>query len=205
MRMNLAVAALLAAMNLFAFTKEEALNDPYVQRFEQETFYELAPHLEKALNNMHWNRANEMLYHESVTKKYGNKDLVTIDVQGAVAEYIHAGRQGILLASWQGLNVAKTLAPMKGKWYESVVPVLAKQLISMNVCQGYIDLGVLKGRGWGGTSADFEAAVKVFEEGRAICNSEKAQSWQKEQWARQYYKYKTLLDFPGALKYNEKK
>jgi len=200
-----AILTLAAATQLSAFTREQALKDPFILRFENETGMTLAPELKKAMANAHWQKANDMLFNETVTKKYGDKKVKSVDVQGAIAEFIKAGKDGIVLASWQGLNISKTLAPLRGNWFDAVVPVLSEQLSGFGVCQGYEDLAAVTARGYGENKPNYRSAANIMLSGKEACNRPSALAWQKQQWARHYYKYKAMADHPEALKYKVKK
>lgn len=198
---SLALAALLGAQLMAEFTQQEAMDEPFIIRFEAETQYKLKPYLEKALVNPHWQRANEIMYQETVARKWGKQELITADIQGAVEEFAIAGEKGIVLASWQGLNIAKALAPFKGDWYNSVVPRLAKQLVKENICQGYLDLAKYQARGWAGSRGDFRKAADTLAAGKEACNRTESPDWQKDRWAKEYYKYDALTRYPGVLKF----
>jgi hypothetical protein len=111
-----------------------------------------------------------------------------------------AAKAGVRLAAWQAYNLAKTLTPLKGAWSKSTLPRFANLLLDEEICQGYLDVGSFKGKGWFGGKKDYREAVNVLLEGEKVCNREAAPSWQKKQWASEYYKYKTLRDYPEALK-----
>lgn len=195
----------MTAAALMGFTKDEALSDPFVRTFESETGKPLQQHLQKALDNAHWQRANEMIYHESVKKKFGDKELISSDVKGAVREYTAAGEEGVLLASWQGIGLAKLLSPMGGRWRDEVVPVLAQQLVDADICQGYLDLAYFEAKGWAGSRGDFKKARDLLERGEKACKRKSAPAWQQEQWNKAFYKYDALVRYPGVLKYTGRK
>lgn len=206
MRMRKLVALLLLSSQLLAeFTAKEARNEPFIIRFEPETQYKLEPFLKKAMLNADWKRANEMMYHETVKSDWGDQSLETANIEGAVEAFIRAGENGIVLASWQGLNIAKALAPMKGKWYERVVPILAKQLVDADICQGYLDLATSKARGWSGSRTDFKEAALTLEKGKTACSRPDGPAWHKDRWAKEFYKYDALTRYPGVLRYTGEK
>lgn len=186
---------------LLAFDKDEAMADPFVRTFEAETGRSLSEALDKAYKNSHWQRANTMIYHETVTRKFGKNEVKSADIKGGVREYTAAGNEGVALASWQGLGLAKLLSPMGGRWRNEVVPVLAKQLVDADICQGYLDLAYFEAKGWAGSRGDFKKARDLLQRGEKACKRKGAQPWQIEQWNKEYYKYDALMKYPGVLHY----
>lgn len=194
------ILVFLMAVSGYAYSKNEALNEPFIMRFEEETQYSLDAELQKALENKNWNRANDILYHETIQKKYGSNIVSTVDVEAAMKAFEEAAKEGIVIAAWQAYNLGKTLTPLRGAWSKNTLPRFAEYLLEANICQGYLDMGNFKGRGWRGGKKDFKEAVKILLEGKKVCNRKDAPDWQKKQWAAEYYKYKTLRDYPEAMK-----
>lgn len=170
-------------MHLHAVSYKEALDIPSVAKFSDYTGEELNKHLAKAIKNKHWQEANAYLYNKTIKKKYGIRTLKTIPFYEVMQNLKSASEEGILLATFQGYDLSSIVSGNMGSVARKHTSYFSRELMSRNVCLGYVESSYSISRGWNGHT-DWNGALRVIKAGEKSCNNEKISPYIRDKFKR---------------------
>lgn len=180
-------------------SKAKAVQMAWVKVLENRTRYRVADHIDMAVRNAHWQRANQKLIFADGKIEHGGKQFQTIEYASIIAELRKAANDDVLIAAYQGYVLASTLTLRSGSVAHRDIPLFAAHLMRWDLCEGYTEMATAYAEGWiTPGSYDYITALRLLKEGEEACTRSDTLAWQQSNWRARTAKYETLKRYVHA-------
>lgn len=184
---------LLASAMLHAgISKSEALRIESVEALGASTQYESGDYIDKAVENSHWQKANELLLYDHTVIKAKHGSIASIDYDTIISELHLAAKQDVLIAAYQGYVLVTMLTQKRGAYAKRDLFRFTSIMMRYDLCQGYYDSAYAYANGWVNGTKDYDKALSLLGRGKSACMLPRITPWQKRMWEEHHAKYSAL-------------
>lgn len=181
-------------------TIRDAMTIPSVKQLDIATPFHSADYIQQAVNNRHWQIAMYKLRTSDRMYDIGKAQIPSFDLVGVLNELLEASNDGIFLASYQGYVITMQLTMKRGVLAKRYIPKFAMSMMRNGLCEGYNDTAYSYAHGWVDDVLDYKAALRVLNEGRAVCFQQTVPYWQQKYWGEYHAQYLALEKERARLK-----